>query len=462
MALCCCVSCLVTVVTGRLIEIDQFMDCRHTYTWGSGLLGNPMTLCDVICLYVKMNRNFKGCMDIVMIEYNATVDSRGLQRCADGHHSSLAHTSVRAKPIREKGRFGHVDTPVPDADWMYRCAVLFVPVGDVRIGYIKDLGLSLTHHYRVYQGGLPHAASRTDYMTRLLPTPPNTNGVPTSSRMEVKRVFTQSRPMPCKYCGKVIRCNMYRHVARLHLDLAQLWRCPVSWCTVWKPPHRTVWNICGTATMFRGYRRQPASTVRRELWTESLRLEHSGISTDIMLFSDLGLSLTHHYRVYQAAFRTDYMTWLLPTPPNTNGEPTSSPETARGTTPRSTRRSHRPFRPVRVMSEAVSELPILTIQDPIDMVGASVVDCRPPVLPVSIPLSALSPRTVENARGTSGFNPSRTEGQSIMDMDTNEITINRIVGFPWNDPGTDVEDELPTPASSPVQCTTPAVMTGES
>ena len=114
------------------------------------------------------------------------------------------------------------------------------------------------------------------------------------------------------------------------------------------------------------------------------------------------------------------------------------------------------------MSEAVGELPILTIQDPTDMAGASVVDCRPPVIPVSIPLSALSPRTVENARGTSGFNPSRTEGQSIMDMDTNEITINRIVGFPWNDPGTDVEDELPTSASSPVQCTTPAVMTDES
>ena len=49
-----------------------------------------------------------------------------------------------------------------------------------------------------------------------------------------------------------------------------------------------------------------------------------------------------------------------------------------------------------------------------------------------------------------------------MDMDTNEITIERIVGFPWNDPGTDVEDELPTTASSPAQCTTPAVMTGES
>ena len=27
---------------------------------------------------------------------------------------------------------------------------------------------------------------------------------------------------------------MYRHVSTFHLDLVQLWRCPVSWCTVWK------------------------------------------------------------------------------------------------------------------------------------------------------------------------------------------------------------------------------------
>ena len=37
-----------------------------------------------------------------------------------------------------------------------------------------------------------------------------------------------------------------------------------------------------------------------------------------------------------------------------------------------------------------------------------------------------------------------------MDMDTNEITIARIIGFDWKDTGTDVEDELPTPASSPI------------
>ena len=114
------------------------------------------------------------------------------------------------------------------------------------------------------------------------------------------------------------------------------------------------------------------------------------------------------------------------------------------------------------MSAAVGELPVLTIQDPADVVGASVIDCRPPVLPVSIPLGALSPTTIENVRGASAFNPSHTEGQSIMDMDTNEITIDRIVGFPWNDPGTNLEDELPTPASSPDKCTAPAVITDES
>ena len=36
-------------------------------------------------------------------------------------------------------------------------------------------------------------------------------------------------------------------------------------------------------------------------------------------------------------------------------------------------------------------------------------------------------------------------------MDTDEITIREIVGAPLNDPGTDLEDELPTPANSPVR-----------
>ena len=47
-----------------------------------------------------------------------------------------------------------------------------------------------------------------------------------------KQRFRQSWPSSCVYCGSLIKCDMYRHVARLYL--AQLWRCPVLWCTVWK------------------------------------------------------------------------------------------------------------------------------------------------------------------------------------------------------------------------------------
>ena len=53
-------------------------------------------------------------------------------------------------------------------------------------------------------------------------------------RVEVKKRFRNSRPGSCASCGTSIRCDMYRHVARFHLDLGQLWRCPVSRCTVWK------------------------------------------------------------------------------------------------------------------------------------------------------------------------------------------------------------------------------------
>ena len=46
--------------------------------------------------------------------------------------------------------------------------------------------------------------------------------------------YRKKQPAQCDFCSTMIRCDMYRHVARCHLDLAQLWRCPVSWCTVWK------------------------------------------------------------------------------------------------------------------------------------------------------------------------------------------------------------------------------------
>ena len=82
----------------------------RVFTRGFGLVGNPVTPYDVIRVYTKMNENFNGGINNVMISNNDPVDSRHLQRCADNGHQSVTHASVRGKPIREKGRFRCVDT----------------------------------------------------------------------------------------------------------------------------------------------------------------------------------------------------------------------------------------------------------------------------------------------------------------------------------------------------------------
>ena len=48
---------------------------------------------------------------------------------------------------------------------------------------------------------------------------------------------------PCPTCDKyIIKVNLGKHVPLYHLDLAQLWRCPVPWCTVWKGTSQV---LCG-------------------------------------------------------------------------------------------------------------------------------------------------------------------------------------------------------------------------
>ena len=142
---CCCliiwgyrVSCLAAIVIeGRFYGIDLFTEDRRIFTRGLGLVGNPVTPCDVIRVYTKMNENYKGGINNVMIRSNDPMDSRHLQRCADNGHRSLTHASVRGKPIRKKGRFGCVDTPVRDADWSVEYSVGLIPVGDIGIDYLR-------------------------------------------------------------------------------------------------------------------------------------------------------------------------------------------------------------------------------------------------------------------------------------------------------------------------------------
>ena len=51
-------------------------------------------------------------------------------------------------------------------------------------------------------------------------------------RKECRDRFEGISSGTCPTCEKFIQVNLGRHVALYHLDLAQLWRCPVGWCPV--------------------------------------------------------------------------------------------------------------------------------------------------------------------------------------------------------------------------------------
>ena len=165
------------------------------------------------------------------------------------------------------------------------------------------------------------------------------------------------------------------------------------------------------------------------------------------------MPLTQHYRVYKgglphAVFRTDYLQRLRALLPSPGGSDEPS-VTGYGSTPTSVRRQRRMSKPTRLFPGSDVNVPILTEQNLAEMVGESVFDCRPPGLPVSIPLSGFSPAMISGARDCTSHQQLEESSRSIMNMDTNEISISGIIGFPWNDSGTDVEDELPSPVASP-------------
>ena len=91
-----------------------------------------------------------------------------------------------------------------------------------------------------------------------------------------------------------------------HLELGQLWRCPVELCAIWKgsvKDYREHFNDKhgGSATLDFGSvsRSFPPWTVPRELWQMALRLEVSCIAVDVRLFHEAGCRLVHKYRVYK-------------------------------------------------------------------------------------------------------------------------------------------------------------------
>ena len=153
----------------------------------------------------------------------------------------------------------------------------------------------------------------------------------------------------------------------------------------------------------------PPWTVTRQVYTESLTSRHSGISNDVLLFSDIGLSLVHHYRVHKRGlphitFRRSYMSQLhvlLPLPvvlPIEGGSPdpacssllcvVESPDVVCASLLPSRRAIGR-RQPIRVMESPVQIAPRLTVQDPLAAAGAVVLDCRPPLLPRAMNVSVV-------------------------------------------------------------------------
>ena len=144
---CCCLlvggyrgSCgLTIVIKDQLDGINLFTKDRCVCTSGPGLVCNPGTPGDVICAHRKMTGNFKCGMNNMLSKGIDLLDSRYLQGRADNGHRSLRHVSVPDKPIREGGgQFGCADTPVRDADWLVDYSVGPIPVGEIRINYLRD------------------------------------------------------------------------------------------------------------------------------------------------------------------------------------------------------------------------------------------------------------------------------------------------------------------------------------
>ena len=63
---------------------------------------------------------------------------------------------------------------------------------------------------------------------------PNVERLRRDARKRSDWAFRHSGPGHCIVCDERVCTALDAHMIAFHLELAQLWRCPVEWCTVWK------------------------------------------------------------------------------------------------------------------------------------------------------------------------------------------------------------------------------------
>ena len=123
------------------------------------------------------------------------------------------------------------------------------------------------------------------------------------------KAFHYSGPGFCGVCDTRIYSALDAHMMAHHLELGQLWHCPVTWCAVWKGSGRaclehmaekhggsTLEITTNVAKLF------PPWTVTRDVWLAALRPDVSGVAVDALLFHEAGRRLVHRYRVYKDPF----------------------------------------------------------------------------------------------------------------------------------------------------------------
>ena len=160
-------------------------------------------------------------------------------------------------------------------------------------------------------------------------------------RKESKERFGCTHSGNCTHCGKYIQMDLGKHIAFYHLELAQLWRCLVMWCTIWKGTaqdcidhmrctHKVPLSV-KAANLAKYF---PAWTVTRDQWSDMLMSCISGVEIDTLLFSRVGSPLCHWCRLISrtgshAAFRGTYLKRLrlrggTPAPPSACSGPSCS------------------------------------------------------------------------------------------------------------------------------------------
>ena len=128
-----------------------------------------------------------------------------------------------------------------------------------------------------------------------------------SLHRDCKRKFGSGRPGDCPHCGMHINTSLSRHVMNFHLALGQLWGCPIPWCSVWKGTaqdcvdhlrRRHLTEVDSSVVASTLVKCFLPWTVTGSAWAAALGAKMSGMTTDVMLFSQHSAQFVHRYRVF--------------------------------------------------------------------------------------------------------------------------------------------------------------------